>query len=123
LNQCSFPQSLDPIILAELVALDDDGQFVARLFSTYFEEAGEALDQLQNALESMDARKLGRAAHYLAGASLSIGATAVASACRTLELIAERGHSFPDPRHLDVIAHEVSRADCETRVLRSCVSC
>jgi len=77
---------LDDAVLADLLALDEDGTFLQDLFTTYLEQAESALKDIHDAVEDFDAGRLRRAAHYLGGASANIGAMKVAAACRELEL-------------------------------------
>jgi hypothetical protein len=109
---------LDPEILGSLLALDEDGQFVTGLFVTYFEEAAEALRDLRIAFDAVDVAKARRAAHYLLGASMNIGATSVADLCRNLEEISETANALPDGGVLQAIADEISRVQAASREIR-----
>lgn len=87
--------TLNPIfdrsVLARVQDLVDDGStFLEDLFTKYLSNANEALAQLASSLAPEDKR---RVANTLRGASLSIGASGVADACRRIE----RGiHQSPD---------------------------
>jgi diguanylate cyclase (GGDEF)-like protein len=79
--------TLNPIfdrsVLAQVQDLVDDGSnFLEDLFSKYLSNASEALALLESSMPADDKR---RAANTLRGASLSIGASGVADACRRIE--------------------------------------
>jgi HPt (histidine-containing phosphotransfer) domain-containing protein len=87
--------TLNPIfdrsVLSRVQDLVDDGStFLEDLFAKYLTNAEEALAQLESSMAPEDKR---RVANTLRGASLSIGASGVADACRRIE----RGmHQTPD---------------------------
>jgi two-component system, cell cycle response regulator len=79
--------TLNPIfdrgVLTRVQDLVDDGStFLEDLFAKYLSNAAEALDQLESS-RAPDEKK--RVANVLRGASLSIGASGVADACRRIE--------------------------------------
>jgi two-component system, cell cycle response regulator len=79
--------TLNPIfdrsVLSRVQDLVDDGStFLEDLFAKYLSNANDALAQLDSNLPSEDKR---RVANSLRGASLSIGASGVADACRRIE--------------------------------------
>jgi two-component system cell cycle response regulator len=87
--------TLNPIfdrsVLSRVQDLVDDGStFLEDLFAKYLSNADEALGQLESSMAPEEKR---RVANTLRGASLSIGASGVADACRRIE----RGiHQTPD---------------------------
>jgi two-component system cell cycle response regulator len=79
--------TLNPIfdrsVLSRVQDLVDDGStFLDDLFAKYLSNANEALEQLES---DMAADEKKRVANVLRGASLSIGASGVADACRRIE--------------------------------------
>lgn len=79
--------TLNPIfdrsVLSRVQDLVDDGStFLEDLFAKYLSNASEALQQLDSGMDP-DSKK--RVANVLRGASLSIGASGVADACRRIE--------------------------------------
>lgn len=79
--------TLNPIfdrsVLSRVQDLVDDGStFLEDLFAKYLSNADEALAQLESTMAPEDKR---RVANTLRGASLSIGASGVADACRRIE--------------------------------------
>lgn len=79
--------TLNPIfdrsVLSRVQELVDDGStFLEDLFTKYLSNADEALAQLEATVAPEDKR---RVANTLRGASLSIGASGVADACRRIE--------------------------------------
>jgi diguanylate cyclase (GGDEF)-like protein len=73
----------DRSVLSKVQDLVDDGStFLEDLFAKYLSNAEEALGQLESSLAPEDKR---RVANTLRGASLSIGASGVADACRRIE--------------------------------------
>lgn len=73
----------DRAVLSQVQDLIDDGSnFLEDLFAKYLSTAEEALDQLASEAPADQKR---RVANALRGASLSIGAAAVADACRRIE--------------------------------------
>ena len=79
--------TLNPIfdrgVLSRVQDLVDDGStFLEDLFAKYLSNASEALEQLDSTMAPEEKR---RVANTLRGASLSIGASGVADACRRIE--------------------------------------
>jgi HPt (histidine-containing phosphotransfer) domain-containing protein len=72
----------------------------------YLAEARHTLAQLHGAFAQQDAEQLRDRAHYLRGSSLVIGATAVAQACATLELLSRKS----DLRDVERLLVETSAA-------------
>jgi two-component system, cell cycle response regulator len=74
----------DRTVLSRVQDLVDDGStFLEDLFAKYLSNAGEALAQLESNDMTLQEKK--RVANTLRGASLSIGASGVADACRRIE--------------------------------------
>ncbi len=77
--------------LRELAAATGDPDFFRDLVDQYLDQAASQLAELQEAATQRDTSVLKAVAHSLKGASATIGATEVASACVALEEAAARG--------------------------------
>jgi PAS domain S-box-containing protein len=83
---------LDQAALAAIRALQRPGQpdIVARVLTQYVDTSTEIVDRIRRAVLSKDAAELRAAAHRLKSSSAQLGATALASDCRELEMMGAR---------------------------------
>lgn len=100
---------LDDTILTELRSLGDD-EFLAELFGTYSLHAEKQLALMRGALAAADRIAFRRYLHAIAGASLNIGATGVATACRTAEEALADKCSIPRYDQLVAVETEIGHA-------------
>lgn len=87
------PTTIDQAALAAIRALQRPGQpdIVARIVTQYMDSSPELIDRIRRAVLSKDAVELRAAAHRLKSSSAQLGATALASDCRELEMMGARG--------------------------------
>jgi CheY-like chemotaxis protein/HPt (histidine-containing phosphotransfer) domain-containing protein len=87
------PTTIDQAALAAIRALQRPGQpdIVARIVTQYMDSSPEIIDRIRRAVLSTDAVELRAAAHRLKSSSAQLGATALASDCRELEMMGARG--------------------------------
>ena len=87
------PTTIDQAALAAIRALQRPGQpdIVARIVTQYMDSSPEIIDRIRRAVLSKDAVELRAAAHRLKSSSAQLGATALASDCRELEMMGVRG--------------------------------
>ncbi len=87
------PTTIDQAALAAIRALQRPGQpdIVARIVTQYMDSSPEVIDRIRRAVLSKDAVELRAAAHRLKSSSAQLGATALASDCRELEMMGARG--------------------------------
>jgi PAS domain S-box-containing protein len=87
------PTTIDQAALAAIRALQRPGQpdIVARIVTQYMDSSPEIIDRIRCAVLSKDAVELRAAAHRLKSSSAQLGATALASDCRELEMMGARG--------------------------------
>lgn len=87
------PTMIDQAALAAIRALQRPGQpdIVARIVTQYMDSSPELIDRIRRAVLSTDAVELRAAAHRLKSSSAQLGATALASDCRELEMMGARG--------------------------------
>jgi len=87
------PTTIDQTALAAIRALQRPGQpdLVARIVTQYIDSSPEIIDRIRRAVLSTDAVELRAAAHRLKSSSAQLGATALASDCRELEMMGARG--------------------------------
>jgi HPt (histidine-containing phosphotransfer) domain-containing protein len=100
---------LDDAILTELRAIGDDA-FLAELFDTYALHAEKQLALMRGALAAADRIAFRRYLHAITGASLNVGATAVATACRAAEEALDDKHSVPQHGQLANVQTEIGYA-------------
>lgn len=101
----------DPTVIDGLRELGDgDDAFLADLFVTYLDQAEEILGRLRKALAFEDRDAFSCAAHALAGASLSMGASSVAGICRGIEATLSFEAARPNAAQLNAIEVELNRA-------------
>ena len=83
------PTPINQTALAAIRALQRPGQpdIVARILTQYMDSSPEILDRIRRAVLSKDAEELRAAAHRLKSSSAQLGATALASDCRELEMM------------------------------------
>lgn len=87
---------LDVAALRDLFELaEGDEAFVRELLSIYLEQSVKQLASIRAAHGSGNSAALARAAHSLLGASVNIGASAVAETCRAIERRALAGLPVP----------------------------
>jgi HPt (histidine-containing phosphotransfer) domain-containing protein len=86
--------TLDGNILRQLESLgDDSGQdLVDELATMFVADADAQLTEMHRALDVADAVAVARSAHNLSGASATLGATDLASLCKTLESQSAEGN-------------------------------
>lgn len=82
---------IDASVLEEIRDLDEETY--VEVIRTYLDELPENLQTIQAAVEARDATSLIRAAHRLKGASSTMGLTAMASLCKTLEEQGRKGNA------------------------------
>jgi PAS domain S-box-containing protein len=87
------PTTIDQAALAAIRALQRPGQpdIVARIVTQYMDSSPEIIDRIRRAVLSKNAVELRAAAHCLKSSSAQLGATALASDCRELEMMGARG--------------------------------
>jgi PAS domain S-box-containing protein len=87
------PTTIDQAALAAIRALQRPGQpnIVTRVLAQYVDTSTEIVDRIRCAVLSKDAVELRAAAHRLKSSSAQLGATALASDCRELEMMGARG--------------------------------
>ena len=87
------PTTIDQAALAAIRALQRPGQpnIVTRVLAQYVDTSTEIVDRIRRAVLSKDAVELRAAAHRLKSSSAQLGATALASDCRELEMMGARG--------------------------------
>jgi CheY-like chemotaxis protein len=83
------PTILDQSALAAIRALQRPGHpdIVVRVITQYMDTSPEIVDRIGRAVSSKDGAELRAAAHRLKSSSAQLGATAVASDCRELEMM------------------------------------
>lgn len=100
--------------LRELAEDSGDPDFLARFVDRYLEDAEAQLIQLLQAAARGDAPAVVEAAHALKGASATMGAVVMASACALVEAGARRGE-LAGPESLDRVSVELDRAAAALR--------
>ena len=84
---------IDDNIINNLLELGDDGDnaFLKEILNLYNEQYPELFENIKQSFESNESLKLSQAAHALKGASLNIGAKAVAEVCKEMEMKGKAG--------------------------------
>src|ERR1700728_3966132 len=72
-------------------ACGGDSRMIRELADLYFQQAGEILPALQQAIEQSDVGQVNHLAHKLAGSSLACGLSSVVPSLRRLEGTAKEG--------------------------------
>jgi HPt (histidine-containing phosphotransfer) domain-containing protein len=81
---------IDSSIIQELI--DQMGaDFVVELIDTYYQETGELIEQLHQALTAGDSITVGRLAHSIKSSSASLGAVNFSQQARELEMLGKAG--------------------------------
>jgi HPt (histidine-containing phosphotransfer) domain-containing protein len=102
--------SLEPAALQNLRDLGG-AEFLAEVVDVFLADAPVLLASLRSSLEGGDAEELRRAAHTLKSNGSTLGATAFAELCRTVEHHAKEGR-------FDAVAPLVDRIEQEYRALQ-----
>ena len=100
---------LDDTTLTDLRALGDHA-FLRELFDTYALHADKQLALMRGALAASDRIAFRRYLHAIAGASLNVGATGVATACRAAEEALDDKRSVPQYGQLANVEAEIGNA-------------
>ena len=91
---------------------DGDESFVRDVLATYVEQSRDQMRTLRAAFAARNHHSATRAAHSLAGASLNVGAIAVATLCRRIEASAAT-----DTRDVAAVEAELERV-CDEALMR-----
>jgi HPt (histidine-containing phosphotransfer) domain-containing protein len=101
---------LDPTAIDRLSEMTGgDPEFIRELIATYLEDAVVQLTAMRAAVDASAADELVRPAHSLKSNSASMGATALADMCRTLEADARAGRLDGTPERVAAAAAEFER--------------
>jgi len=106
---------LDPVTvgrLRDLAQVAGPG-FLTGLLTSFLDQARESAQELREAVMSGRAEVARREAHRLRGSSLNLGATALASLCREMELDPLVGPSSPALERLERLEAELGRVSRE----------
>ena len=74
-----------------LAAVGGDGEFLAELLETYFEDTPQLFSTMHSAIESQNAEDFRRAAHSLKSNSANFGAMDLSQKAKTLEEMGKDG--------------------------------
>ena len=104
------PAAFDPLVLAALPMVADGSRegYGNELLDLYVHEARRALDGIDRAAETGDAKTLLRVVHTLKSSSASVGALALAMVSEQHETLLRAGKS-PTPDWLAAMRHEFNR--------------
>lgn len=92
----------DLIDRARLDDLMELGEALYTVFDRFEEDLSERLDRLRSATENTDGAQLREVFHTLKGASMTVGASALADRCRAAEgLLASGDLAFVDDKYLE----------------------
>lgn len=89
---------------------DGDQSFLDEIFEMYAAQTVANLETMRAALTAGDSQLFGRTAHLIAGASLNVGATRVASSCRAVEAAMTDENARPTAAEVSSIEAEVRTA-------------
>jgi HPt (histidine-containing phosphotransfer) domain-containing protein len=102
----------DAVTIDGLVAIaDGDETFLPDLFDTYRKQSAAIVEFFACATAAADRKGVGRAAHALAGASLNIGAAAVAAVCSRIENLMADPAARPAESDVNEVRGELARLD------------
>jgi HPt (histidine-containing phosphotransfer) domain-containing protein len=87
--------------------------FIVQLLETFRQDATEHLSMLRSAIAGGEAGELGREAHALKGASLTIGAKGMAEICKRLEILGTARSLEGAPVALALLDREFDRVKDE----------
>ena len=111
IDDAAFGQTLEMV--------GGDMGFLNELVAAYRNDGVSRLTDMRTALAAANAEDLRRAAHTLKGSSASLGANALAEACREVELAAREGRLEGLAAKVDAIAAQfdevVSALEARTR--------
>ncbi len=82
---------LDPAIVANLMALDDDGTLIDELVATFVGLAPTRIAAIRAAVDKRSACDLERAAHSFGGSCANLGCRPLAALCARLEVLGRSG--------------------------------
>jgi len=100
------PPTLDFARVEE--ATGGDYEFMKELVDLFLEDAAERLRELEEAVASGDADKLGKCAHKLKGSSANVGADHMSHLARSLEERAKQANFDRVDEIVALIAHQLS---------------
>ena len=93
------------------VSLQEEGEpdILAELAGMFLDDATHRLEDLREAAEAADTRRVRETAHALKGSSGNLGAKVVAEVCAELEVADESGDVAALPRLLERLEAELGR--------------
>ena len=102
---------LDPDVLETLRSLQEEGEpdILAELAGMFLDDATHRLEDLREAAEAADTRRVRETAHALKGSSGNLGAKVVAEVCAELEVAGESGDVAALSRLLERLEAELGR--------------
>ena len=105
--------ALNQAALEELRSLDPDGStgLLARIITTYLDDASALLRQINSALAAGDCASLARHAHSLKSTSMSLGAAQVGALAREIELAGNNKELANCTALLDALTVECAAAE------------
>jgi HPt (histidine-containing phosphotransfer) domain-containing protein len=86
----------DPVRLAELADLDDDGETVRVVMKTFCDTSPAQLELLLDACQKADPEAVARIAHRMKGSARTIGARALGDACELMERAPEHAQRWTE---------------------------
>ena len=110
---------LDPIVLAGLEELEEDGEesIVAELAGMFLEDAASRIEELREAVDEGDANSVREAAHALKGSSGNMGVHEMEEPCAKLQEAGESGDLKNASALLEQLEAAFGRARPELDVL------
>ncbi len=115
------PSPLDPRVLESLRQLNHEGEpdVLTEVLGLFLADGGARLEAIAGAVSAGDGPGLLRSAHALKGAAGTIGASALAAACRELEEMGAKGEFALADEALHVMRREYARVEQVIGGLRS----
>jgi signal transduction histidine kinase/DNA-binding response OmpR family regulator len=111
--------AINPQVLDQYRELDPSGGFdlAGQIVQVYLDSAGGIFDQMKQALVAGDAEAFRGAAHSLKSSAANVGAAALATQCKTLELMGRENRLAEAEATFDSARVEFGRVQTELRTL------